>query len=117
MGRLLPILLLIGSNIFMTYAWYGHLKDLRNAPIFLAIVASWAVAFLEYCLQVPANRIGSQYYSLAELKVMQEVITMAVFAVFSTLYMRQPVNWNYAIAGVCLVVAAFFMFRGITHGA
>ncbi|MGQ9503867.1 MAG: DMT family protein [Thermogutta sp.] len=117
MGKFLPILLLIGSNIFMTYAWYGHLKDLRNAPIFVAIVASWAVAFLEYCLQVPANRIGSQYYGLAELKVMQEVITMAVFAIFSTVYMRQPVNWNYAIAGVCLVVAAFFMFRGIGQGA
>lgn len=117
MERLYPILLLIFSNIFMTYAWYGHLKDLKNAPIFIAIVASWAVAFCEYCLQVPANRLGSQYYSLPELKVMQEVITMAVFAAFSTFYMRQPVNWNYAVAGVCLVIAAFFMFRGIGHGA
>ena len=117
MQKFYPVALLIASNIFMTYAWYGHLKDLRNAPLFVTIVASWGVAFLEYCLQVPANRIGSRYYTLPELKVMQEVITMTVFAVFSTFYMKQPVNWNYAIAGVCLIVAAFFMFRGLGQGA
>ncbi len=110
---ILPVLLLVGSNIFMTYAWYGHLKDLKNVPLLVAILSSWGVAFLEYCLQVPANRIGSQYYSLYQLKVMQEVITMAVFAGFAVFYMRLPFSWDFLIAGVFLVAAAFFMFRGI----
>lgn len=114
--RVLPILLLIGSNIFMTYAWYGHLKDLKHAPIFLAILASWGIAFFEYCLQVPANRIGSGVYSLYQLKVMQEIITMAVFAVFATTYMRQNFSWDFVAAGISLTAAAFFMFRGLTAG-
>jgi uncharacterized protein (DUF486 family) len=96
----------------MTYAWYGHLKDLRDAPLFVAVLSSWFVAFFEYCLQVPANRIGSAYFTLPQLKVIQEIVTMAVFAAFSALYMRQPVNWDYAVAGLFLVAAAFFMFRG-----
>ncbi|MBN1436809.1 MAG: DMT family protein [Sedimentisphaerales bacterium] len=114
MTKLLPVLLLVGSNLFMTYAWYGHLKDMKNKPLLLVIVASWAVAFLEYCLQVPANRLGFQTYSLGQLKVIQEIITMAVFAVFATLYMGQRLTINYLWAGICLVAAAFFIFREIS---
>lgn len=117
MERLLPIVLLLGSNVFMTYAWYGHLRDLKHAPIWVAVLASWFVALFEYCLQVPANRIGAQYFTLPQLKVMQEIITMAVFAIFTTVYLGQPVKWDYAVAAVCLVIAAFFMFRGAMLGA
>jgi uncharacterized protein (DUF486 family) len=113
MSRLLPIFLLVGSNLFMTYAWYGHLKDLKGRALPLVILASWGVAFFEYCLQVPANRIGFASYNLGQLKVMQEVITMVVFAAFATLYMRQPLTLNFLWAGLCLVAAAFFMFRGL----
>ncbi len=113
MTRLYPILLLLGSNLFMTYAWYGHLKDLRNRPLIVAVVVSWCVAFFEYCLQVPANRIGIGTYSLGQLKVMQEVITMVVFAGFAVLYMGQRLTLNYLWAGICLVCAAFFIFRGM----
>ncbi len=112
MERLLPILLLVGSNCFMTYAWYGHLKDMRAAPLYLAIGVSWGVAFLEYCLQVPANRLGFGAYSLPQLKVMQEIITMAVFAGFCLIYMRQKLSLDFVWAGLCLVAAAYFMFRG-----
>lgn len=80
------VILLLISNVFMTFAWYGHLKDLKSAPLWIAIAASWSIAFFEYCFQVPANRIGAQYFSLPQLKVMQEVITMVVFAGFSTAY-------------------------------
>lgn len=111
--RALTVLLLICSNIFMTYAWYGHLKDLRNSPLLIVILASWGVAFFEYCLQVPANRIGSGYFSLAQLKVMQEVITMIVFAGFCVFYMRERLTWDFLWAGLCLVGAAFFMFRNV----
>lgn len=111
MSRIAPILLLIGSNLFMTYAWYGHLKDMRSRPLMLAILASWGVAFLEYCLQVPANRIGFQVYSLCQLKVIQEIITMAIFAVFAVLYMGHRLTLNYLWAGLCLIGAAFFIFR------
>lgn len=113
MGRMSTVLLLICSNMFMTYAWYGHLKDFRSRPLFLVIVISWSVAFLEYCLQVPANRIGYQYFSLGQLKVMQEVITICVFAVFSTLYMKEHLKLDFLWAGLCLVGAAFFMFRSL----
>lgn len=113
MERLIPIFLLLGSNVFMTYAWYGHLRDLKHAPLVVAILSSWFVALFEYCLQVPANRIGAQYYTLPQLKVMQEIITMAVFAIFSAVYMRQNISWDYVAAAVCLVIAAFFMFRGV----
>ena len=106
-----PILLLICSNVFMTYAWYGHLKDMRNKALFFAIVLSWGVAFFEYCLQVPANRMGFEYYSLGQLKVMQEVITMSVFAVFCIFYMKEPLKLDFLWAGLCLVGAAYFMFR------
>ncbi|GAB4194167.1 MAG: DMT family protein [Phycisphaeraceae bacterium] len=107
-----PILLLIGSNCFMTYAWYGHLKDLRYKPLCIVILASWGVAFFEYCLQVPANRLGHQTYTLAQLKVMQEVITMSVFALFCVIYMKEKLTWDYLWGGLCLVGAAYFMFRG-----
>ena len=111
MDRLLPIVMLAGANVFMTYAWYGHLKDARDKPLLFVILTSWAVAFVEYCLQVPANRIGHRTFTLAQLKVIQEVITMCVFAVFATVYMRERVTADYAWAGLCLVGAAYFMFR------
>jgi len=114
MRAMAPIFMLIGSNLFMTYAWYGHLKDLKGKAIIIAIVASWLVAFFEYCLQVPANRIGFQYFSLAQLKVIQEIITMAVFAVFCVLYMKQSLKLDFLWAGLCLLAAAYFMFRGFT---
>ena len=112
---LLTPLLLVGSNIFMTYAWYGHLRDLKEKPLWIAIGASWLVAFFEYCLQVPANRIGANEagLSLAQLKVMQEVITMLVFAVFAVLYMKEKLTMNFFYASICLVAAAFFMFRDL----
>lgn len=111
MARILPIVMLVGSNVFMTYAWYGHLKDLRARPIYIAILASWGIALLEYCLQVPANRLGSETFSLMQLKIIQEVITMVVFAVFCVAYMRQKLSLDYLWAGICLVAAAFFIFR------
>ncbi len=113
MQKLTPIMLLVGSNLFMTYAWYGHLKDLRYKPLLVVIVLSWSVAFLEYCLQVPANRIGFQHFSLSQLKVIQEVITMGVFAGFCTFYMKQRLSLDYLWASLCLVAAAYFMFRGV----
>ena len=103
--------LLFFSNIFMTFAWYGHLKNLNSKPLMLAILASWGIAFFEYVLQVPANRIGFQQYSLGQLKIIQEVITMVVFAGFATLYMRVPLKLDYLWAGLCLVGASYFMFR------
>jgi len=112
-NRFVPVFLLIGSNMFMMYAWYGHLKDLRHKPLLIAILVSWSVAFLEYCLQVPANRIGNQWFTLSQLKVLQEIITMVVFAGFSLLYMREKITLDFLWAGLCLVGAAFFMFRHI----
>lgn len=103
--------LLIISNIFMSYAWYGHLKDLKTAPLYLAILLSWGVALFEYCFQVPANRIGSKTLSLEQLKVIQEVISMSVFAVFSLSYMGAPITKNYFYASLCLVGAVYFIFR------
>jgi uncharacterized protein (DUF486 family) len=111
--RALPILLLFFSNIFMTYAWYGHLKDMRNKPLLLAIVFSWSVALFEYCLQVPANRLGTAHFTLPQLKVIQEVIAMIVFAGFCAFYMHEKLTWDYLWAGLCLVGAAFFIFRSI----
>ncbi|MCB9072741.1 MAG: DMT family protein [Bdellovibrionaceae bacterium] len=107
----MTILLLFISNIFMTFAWYGHLKNLKNSPLIYAILISWGIALFEYMFQVPANRIGAQQYSLGQLKVIQEVITMIVFAGFAYLYMKQPLRLDYLWAGLCLVGAAYFMFR------
>lgn len=105
------ILLLIASNVFMTFAWYAHLRDLRAKPLIVAILVSWSIAFFEYTLQVPANRIGSSVLSLAQLKILQEVITLAVFAPFVVLYMRVPLTWDYLWASLCLMGAVFFIFR------
>ena len=113
LALVLAPILLVGSNIFMTYAWYGHLKDFKSKPLWIAIGVSWLVAGLEYCLQVPANRIGFEQagYSLAQLKIMQEVITMCVFAAFAVLYMREKLTMNFVYASLCLVGAVFFIFR------
>jgi len=110
------VLLLVGSIVFMSYAWYGRLRDLRAKTLIIAIVVSWGVAFFEYCLQVPANRIGYQYYSLGQLKVMQEVITMCVFGVFCVVYMKERITLDFLWAGLCLAGAAYFMFRGVLAG-
>ena len=112
LARMRTILLLVVSNVFMTYAWYGHLKDLRGKPVWIAILASWGVAFFEYCFQVPANRIGYGRFNLGQLKVIQEVITMVVFMTFAAIYMKRPVSLDFMWATLCLVGAAYFMFRG-----
>lgn len=104
------IALLTASNLFMTFAWYGHLK-FRNKALWIVILASWGIAFLEYCLQVPANRIGINYFSVTQLKVMQEVITLAVFAIFSILYFKESLRWNHLAGFLCLVAAVFFVFK------
>jgi uncharacterized protein (DUF486 family) len=103
------IVLLSISNIFMTFAWYGHLK-FRKSPLWKAILVSWLIASVEYCFQVPANRIGSYRYSAAQLKTIQEVITLAVFAVFSITYLGESLKWNHAVAFLFIVGAVFFMF-------
>jgi len=105
-----PVLLLLCSNVFMTFAWYGQLK-FPSAPLWLVVPVSWGIAFLEYCLAVPANRIGYTVYSAAQLKTMQEVITLAVFAVFSALYLGEAIRWNHIVAFALLVGAAFFAFH------
>jgi uncharacterized protein len=106
-----PVLLLVLSNVFMTFAWYGHLKY-KAAPIWAAVLVSWGIAFFEYCLAVPANRIGSAAYSAAELKTMQEVITLVVFAGFSVLYLKEPLGWNHAVGFTLIAAGAFFIFSG-----
>lgn len=106
------VLLLIGSNVFMTFAWYGHLKTLSDKPLLVAVLASWAIALFEYLLQVPANRIGfAGGFSLAQLKITQEVITLGVFVPFAMFYMGQPFKLDFIWAGLCLVGAAYFIFR------
>jgi uncharacterized protein len=110
LARLLPILLLIGSNVFMTFAWYGHLK-FKHAPLLIVILASWSIALIEYCLAVPANRWGSSVYSAAQLKGMQEVITLTVFAGFSVLYLGQKITANHLIGFGLIAAGAFFLFR------
>jgi hypothetical protein len=103
--------LLILSNVFMTLAWYGHLKNLSAAPLWIAVFVSWGIAFFEYALQVPANRIGFTVLSLAQLKIIQEVITLAIFIPFSTYYMQQPFKTDFLWAGLCLIGAVYFIFR------
>lgn len=107
--RALPIVLLCASNVFMTFAWYGHLKH-KSAPLLLAVLASWGIAFFEYLLMVPANRIGSAVYSAPQLKGLQEVITLLVFAGFSTWYMDQPLKWNHWAGFALILVAAWLIF-------
>jgi len=108
---LAPVLLLCLSNLFMTTAWYGHLKY-PDRPLWLVVLASWGIALVEYCLAVPANRFGHQVYSTAELKTMQEVITLVVFAVFSVTYLGESLNWNHAIGFGLISAGAFFVFKG-----
>jgi len=109
LARVLPLVLLLASNVFMTFAWYGHLKY-RSSPLLLAIVASWGIAFFEYSLMVPANRLGSTVYSVVQLKTIQEILTLVVFAGFSTWYLGQPLKWNHYAAFALIVGAAFLMF-------
>ena len=104
------VALLFASNVFMTFAWYGHLKY-KASPLWIAILVSWGLAFFEYCLQVPANRMGSGMLSTAQLKTIQEVITLVVFAGFSVWYLDEPIRWNHAVGFFFLVVAAFFIFK------
>jgi uncharacterized protein (DUF486 family) len=106
------VVMLTGSNVFMTFAWYGHLKNLGTRPLIVAILASWGIAFFEYTLQVPANRIGYGTLSLGQLKVLQEVITLSVFIPFAILYMKQPIKLDFIWAALCMVGAVFFVFRG-----
>jgi uncharacterized protein (DUF486 family) len=103
--------LLILSNIFMTYAWYGHLKTLAGKPWFIAAVLSWFVAFFEYLLQVPANRLGAQFLTVAQLKILQEVITLLVFIPFSVYFLEQPIRRDFIYAGLCIMAAVYFVFR------
>jgi len=103
--------LLVCSNIFMTFAWYAHLRNLRAKPLVVAILVSWGIALFEYILQVPANRIGNTVLDLSQLKIMQEIITLAVFVPFAVLYMKQPVKLDFLWAGLCLMGAVYFIFR------
>lgn len=108
----LTIGMLFASNIFMTFAWYGHLKNLTNKSWYIAAMISWGIALFEYLIQVPANRIGHQSMNLGQLKIIQEVITLSVFAPFSVIYMKERMNLNYLWAGLCLMGAVYFIFRG-----
>lgn len=108
--KYLPIAMLFISNIFMSFAWYGHLKHTGRA-LFLTIVMSWGIAFFEYCFSIPANRIGSQFFSVAQLKIIQEVITLVVFTGFSVLYLKQEIKLNYLYAFICMIGAVYFMFK------
>jgi len=104
------VILLLISNIFMTFAWYGHLKY-KSTALPIVIVTSWLIAFLEYCFQVPANRIGSAIFSASQLKIIQEVVSLSVFAVFSVLYLKETFRWNYAVSFFFILVAVFFAFK------
>ncbi len=109
-ASLAPILLLLASNVFMTFAWYGHLK-FQSTALWLAVLASWGIAFFEYCLAVPANRIGSAVYTTAELKTIQEVLTLTVFAGFSVLYLKEPLTLNHLVGFALIVAGAYFIFK------
>ncbi|MGQ3672830.1 DMT family protein [Xanthobacter sp. TB0136] len=108
--QIAPFVLLLLSNVFMTFAWYGHLK-FKSAPLLLVILVSWGIAFFEYCMAVPANRIGSEVYSAAQLKTIQEVITLSVFAVFSVLYLKEPLGWNHLVGFSLIAGGAYFIFH------
>jgi uncharacterized protein (DUF486 family) len=109
-AAILPIILLSVSNVFMTFAWYGHLK-FKDQPLWIVVFVSWGIAFIEYCFAVPANRWGHGTYSAAELKTIQEMVTLVVFAVFSVLYLGEAIKWNHVAGFACLVLAAVFIFR------
>ena len=111
---LLPLLvaaMLVVSNVFMTFAWYGHLKNLADKPWYVAALVSWGIALAEYMIMVPANRLGARSMSLAQLKIVQEIVTLSVFVPFSVLYMGQGLKWDYLWAGLCLAAAVYFIFR------
>lgn len=108
--QLLPILLLTISNVFMTFAWYGHLRH-RGSALWIVILVSWGIALFEYCFQVPANRIGYEYYTAAQLKTIQEVITLVVFSIFSVLYLKEEFHWNYLVGFLFIILAVFFIFK------
>jgi uncharacterized protein (DUF486 family) len=108
---IITISLLIISNIFMTFAWYAHLKHLGEKPLWVAIIVSWTVAFFEYCFQVPANRIGAQTLSLGQLKIIQEVITLSVFVLYAFFYAKTKLSWNFLWAGLCMLGATYFIFQ------
>lgn len=110
MAKFLPILLLLFSNIFMTFAWYGHLRH-KNSALFIAIIISWMIAFFEYCLQVPANRLGSNYFTTAQLKIIQEVLTLLVFGFFSVFYLKESFKLNYLIAFFFMVFAVYYVMK------
>ena len=105
-----PIILLTISNVFMTFAWYGHLKH-KSTALWIVILVSWGIAFFEYCFQVPANRIGHQVYDAAQLKTMQEVITLIVFLIFSVTYLKEGLKWNYIVGFLLVILAVFFVFK------
>lgn len=107
---MVTIALLFISNVFMTFAWYGHLK-FKDTPLVKVILVTWLIAFAEYCFQVPANRIGHQYFSAAQLKVIQEVITLIVFTIFSVFYLKEGVKWNYIVGFMMIIGAVFFIFK------
>ena len=108
--QLAPVILLTISNIFMTFAWYGHLKH-KSAALWVVILVSWGIAFFEYCFQVPANRIGHEFYNAAQLKTIQEVITLIVFSVFSVCYLKEEFRWNYLVGFLFIILAVFFIFK------
>ena len=108
--QLLPVLLLTISNIFMTFAWYGHLKY-KGSALWIVILISWGIALFEYCFQVPANRIGHEYFTAAQLKTMQEVITLVVFSIFSIFYLKEDFQWNYLVGFGLIILAVFFIFK------
>jgi len=112
----ITVLLLSCSNVFMTFAWYGHLRNLSHKPWIVAALASWCIALFEYLLQVPANRVGHEVMSVGQLKILQEVVTLTVFVPFSLLYMREKLSTDYLWAGLCLLGAVFFMFRSRIFG-
>lgn len=112
MALILPIFLLGVANVFMTFAWYGHLKNLKESPLWIVILISWAIAFIEYCFQVPANRLGSEFFTLPQLKIIQEVVTLIIFAGFSVWYMKVPLKLDYLWASMCMMGAVYFVFRG-----
>ena len=116
-GVLPTVLLLVASNVFMTFAWYAHLKELSARPWFIAALASWGIAFFEYLLQVPGNRIGYTVLSVGQLKLLQEVITLTVFVPFAVYYLREPLKLDYLWAALCVLGAVYFVFRGKLAGA
>jgi hypothetical protein len=108
---LTPVLLLVVSNVFMTYAWYGHLRDFASRPLWMVVLLAWGVAFFEYCFQVPANRLGYRHYTAIELKTIQEIVSLSVFLLFSVVYLRETVRWNHLLGFALMVLAVWVVFK------